>query len=89
MVLMLQTDKPNDYLVASGYTTSLRQFAHEAFAVAGLDLNYHLESVEALKRPADLAYSAMNPARIEADLGWKSQRTVRQIVENMYRNILL
>ena len=88
MVLMLQTDKPADYLIASGYTTSLRQFAHEAFAVAGLDLNYHLESVEALKRPADLAYSAMNPARIKAHLGWSSQRPVSEIVKKMYAEML-
>jgi len=88
MVLMLQSDKPADYLIASGYTTSLRQFAHEAFAVAGLNLDDHLESVEALKRPADLTYSAMNPARIEGDLGWSSQRPVREIVEKMYKEML-
>jgi GDPmannose 4,6-dehydratase len=88
MVLMLQSDKPVDYLIASGYTTSLRQFAHEAFAVAGLNLDDHLESVEALKRPADLTYSAMNPARIEEDLGWSSQRPVREIVEKMYEEML-
>ena len=88
MVLMLQPERPTDYLIASGYTTSLRQFAHEAFAVAGLNLDDHLKSVEALKRPADLAYSAMNPARIKADLGWSSQRPVREIVEKMYEEML-
>jgi len=88
MVLMLQPERPTDYLIASGYTTSLRQFAHEAFAVAGLNLDDHLKSVEALKRPADLTYSAMNPARIEEDLGWSSQRPVREIVEKMYEEML-
>jgi GDPmannose 4,6-dehydratase len=88
MVLMLQPERPADYLIASGCTTSLRQFAQEAFAVAGLNLDDHLESVEALKRPADLTYSAINPARIEGDLGWSSQRPVREIVEKMYEEIL-
>jgi hypothetical protein len=56
----------------------------EAFAAADLDLAEHLVSVESLKRPADLEYSAMKPERIEADLGWRSKRTVREIVEKMY-----
>ena len=86
MALMLQADQPADYLIASGSTTSLRQFAQEAFAVAGLDFAEHLESVEALKRPSDLNYSAINPCRIQAALGWASKRPIREIVEKMYRD---
>jgi GDPmannose 4,6-dehydratase len=88
MVLMLQADQPGDYLIASGTTTSLRQFAQAAFNAAGLDLGDHLESVEGLRRPADLAYSAMNPTEISQALGWKSKRTIREIVEKMYSDIL-
>lgn len=80
---MLQAETPDDYLIASGTTTSLQQFAQAAFAVAGLDLAEHLESVEALKRPADLAYSAMNPCRIPEELGWASSRPIQEIVEKM------
>jgi GDPmannose 4,6-dehydratase len=86
MVAMLQAERPGDYLIASGTTTSLRQFAQEAFAVAELDLAEHLESVEALKRPADLNFSAINPCRIQAELGWVSKRPIREIVEKMYRD---
>ena len=89
MALMLQTEQPADYLIASGTTTSLRDFAQAAFAVADLDMADHLESVEALKRPADLAYSAMNPARIGAQLGWRSNQKVQEIVAKMYHNELL
>jgi len=88
MALMLQADHPADYLIASGSTTSLRDFAQAAFATADLDPANHLESVEALKRPADLIYSAMDPARIEGELGWSSRRPVREIVEKMYRQDL-
>jgi GDPmannose 4,6-dehydratase len=84
MQLMLEADQPGDYLIASGTTTSLRQFAQAAFAVAGLDMAEHLESVEALKRPADLVYSAMDPTHIETELGWVSKRTVAEIVGKMY-----
>jgi GDPmannose 4,6-dehydratase len=85
MVLMLHAEQPADYLIASGTTTSLRAFAQAAFAEAGLDLADHLESVEALKRPADLAYSAMDPSRIAAELGWAANRSVQEIVAKMYR----
>jgi GDPmannose 4,6-dehydratase len=72
-------------LMLSGTTTSLRAFAQAAFAAADLDLADHLESVEALKRPADLAYSAMDPSRIAAQLGWAANRLVQEIVAKMVR----
>jgi GDPmannose 4,6-dehydratase len=86
MALMLQTEQPADYLIASGTTTSLRYFAQAAFSVADLDMADHLETVESLKRPADLSYSAMNPARIAQSLGWSSSRPISEIVEKMYTN---
>ena len=88
MVLMLQAEQPADYLIASGTTTSLRDFAQAAFAAADLDLADHLESVESLKRPADLAYSAMDPNRILVELGWVSNRPIQEIVERMFREEL-
>ena len=88
MHLMLQAEQQSDYLIASGTTTSLRVFAQEAFSAADLDMAEHLESVEALKRPADLAYSAMDPRRIKANLGWVSRRSVSEIVQKMYENKL-
>jgi GDPmannose 4,6-dehydratase len=78
MALMLQAEQP-----------CLRLFAQEAFAAAGLDLADHLESVDALKRPADLAYSAMNPGRIQQKLGWETKRTIPEIVEKMYADALV
>ena len=84
MQLMLQADKASDYLIASGTTSSLRQFAQEAFAAANLDMTEHLESLEALKRPSDLAYSAMDPSNIKGNIGWSSHRPITEIVEKMY-----
>ena len=88
MHLMLQADLPSDYLIASGTTTSLRFFAQEAFAAAGLDIAEHLESVEALKRPTDLGYSGINPSRIKENLGWASNKSIKEIVQKMYSNEL-
>jgi GDPmannose 4,6-dehydratase len=88
MVLMLQAELPDDYLIASGTTTSLRDFAQASFAQADLDLANHLESVESLLRPADLTYSAMQPSRIADRLGWRSHVPVHEIVAKMYQDEL-
>jgi GDPmannose 4,6-dehydratase len=84
MHLMLQAGRPCDYLIASGNTTPLRQFVQDAFNIAGLDINKHLETDESMKRPTDLRYSSMNPSRINKDLGWFSTHSTREIVEKMY-----
>lgn len=88
MRLMLQSERPRDYVIASGTTTSLRQFAREAFSAAGLDISDYLESVNEFKRPSDLKYSAMNPGRIQLELGWHSKRTIREVVDKMFANVL-
>lgn len=84
MHLMLQADKASDYLIASGITTSLRQFVEYAFDAAGLAIDNHLESVNTFMRPADLSYSAMSPDLIREELGWSSSRTAKEIIEKMY-----
>ena len=48
----------------------------------------HLESVEALKRPADLTYSAMDSSQIELKLGWASKVSIEEIVDKMSRDEL-
>lgn len=87
MQLMLKANHPRDFVIASGTTTSLRQFVQEAFTAAELDIAEHLESVDALKRPADLNFSAMEPTRIQVELGWSSKRPIQEIVEKMFRDV--
>lgn len=84
MHLMLQSDEPEDFLIASGRTTSLKSFVDRAFAAAGLRSADHLELDVTMLRPNDLDYSAMNPSRIEKCLGWKAETNLDQIVEKMY-----
>jgi GDPmannose 4,6-dehydratase len=88
MHLMLQAEKPRDYLIASGATTSLRDFVQSAFDVAGLEIDNYLESDDFFKRPADLSYSAVDPSSIKRDLGWSSSRSTQEIVVKMYRGEL-
>jgi GDPmannose 4,6-dehydratase len=84
MHMMLQATEAKDYLIASGKTTSLREFVSFAFAAACLDEGSYLISDSTLLRPSDLKYSAMNPSLIAADLGWAAQITPAEIVHRMY-----
>jgi len=85
---MLQAPKANDYLIASGHTTSLREFVRLAFAAAELEAEPYLVSDATFLRPSDLKYSAMDPSLIEVDLGWKAKITPAEIVQRMYQGSL-
>jgi GDPmannose 4,6-dehydratase len=85
---MLQSPTPKDYLIASGQTISLREFASLAFGLAGLEPDEYLISDDTLFRPSDLEYSAMDPSLIWADLGWKAKVSPAEIVQRMYEGKL-
>ena len=84
MNMMLQSESPVDYLIASGTTTPLRTFVELAFEIAELNIDQFLVLSDDLKRTADLNYSAVNPCFISEQLGWSSKRSVREIVQKMY-----
>lgn len=86
---MLQAPIAKDYLIASGHTTSLREFVRLAFAAAGLEADKHLISDATFLRPSDLKYSSMDPSLIAADLGWKAQISPAEIVQWMYEERLI
>jgi GDPmannose 4,6-dehydratase len=86
---MLQASKANDYLIASGHTTSLREFVRLAFAAAELEAEPYLVSDATFLRPSDLKYSAMDPSLIDIDLGWKAKITLAEIVQRMYDGSLI
>ena len=88
MPKMIQRDCPEDFIIASGSTISLRQFTYAAFNVAGLNPDEHIEISDTLKRPNDINYSAVCPARIKHDIGWYSSRGIDEIVFKMYNDCL-
>jgi GDPmannose 4,6-dehydratase len=89
MHLMLQSKGPKDYLIASGNTTSLRDFVKMAFSAAGLEADPYLINDTSLMRPSDLRYSSMDPSLIYKELGWKAQKVPCEIVEKMYEESLI
>lgn len=82
---MLQQDKPDDYVVASGRLSSLEGFVAAAFGEVGLDWRKHVISDPALMRPTDLAGFAGNPGRAAARLDWRTSVTMPEVAVALVR----
>ncbi|OLN26019.1 GDP-mannose 4,6-dehydratase [Desulfovibrio sp. DV] len=83
MWLMLQRDTPDDFVIATGHTITLRDFVAEAFAALGLDWREHVVVDPELFRPADIAVSRANPAKAERELGWKATMAPADVARAM------
>lgn len=83
MHLLLQQEAPCDYVIATGHTNSLRDFVELAFSAVGLSAGDYLDSDQSLMRPSDLRYSAVDPSRIQLNLGWKATLGLPEIVSRM------
>jgi GDPmannose 4,6-dehydratase len=83
MYLMLQQDVPDDYVVATNRTTTVREFCRIAFAHVGLDYEKHVTVNPAFLRPAEVEVLHGNPAKAEAKLGWKPETSLEQMVQEM------
>jgi GDPmannose 4,6-dehydratase len=83
MWLMLQQDTPDDYVIATGTTTSVRKFCELAFASADLKMENHVKTADAFMRPAEVDVLLGNPDKAHQQLGWRATTTVEQLVSEM------
>lgn len=83
MWLMLQHDRADDFIIATGEANSLEEFVRCAFDALGLDWRDHVVSNSALFRPTDLFWSQGNPAKAERLLGWKPSSTMKEVIRKM------
>ena len=83
MHLMLQQPNPDDYVVATGETHSVREFCEIAFARVGLDYRDFVTSDEQFYRPAEVDVLIGDASKARAALAWSPQYTFRQLVEEM------
>lgn len=83
MWLMLQQDRPNDYVIATGETRSLTEFIDHTFSCLDLDWRKHVQTETALKRPSDIQMICANPSKAMADLGWRAQSRMHDVVRMM------
>jgi GDPmannose 4,6-dehydratase len=78
---MLQRDQPDDFVIATGETHTIAEFAAAAFAHFGLDAAQHIDVDETLFRPSDIAWSCGNPAKAESELGWSAKTKFADLIK--------
>ena len=83
MWMMLQRPSPDDYVVATGVSHSVRDLVEIAFAHAGLDWQRHVRVDPALLRPAEVEHLLGDASKARAELGWRPTVDFRQLVEMM------
>src|SRR4051794_2089901 len=83
MWLMLQQEKPGDYIVATGQTHSVRDFVEAAFAVVNLPPEKYVKRNPAFDRPADPARLVGSPEKIRRELGWQPSGSFADLVREM------
>ncbi len=87
MHLMLQAKKPDDFIIATGETNSLKNFVKLAFDYFGLNYKDYLKYDETLLRPSDVHYSSLDPSKIKKELGWEAETDFKNIIRKMYEEI--
>jgi GDPmannose 4,6-dehydratase len=85
MWLMLQQDSPDDYVIATGQTHSVRELVEIAFAAADLDWKQHVMIDPKLLRPAEVEMLQGDYAKARRELGWKPTVSFRDLIEMMVK----
>ncbi len=83
MWLMLQQERPRDYVIGTGEAHSVREFLEEAFGYAGLDWQEHVRIDERYFRPTDVELLAADTSRARRELGWIPAVSFRELVRIM------
>jgi GDPmannose 4,6-dehydratase len=88
MWLMLQQPEPDDYVIATGETHTVREFLEEVFSYAGLDINQHVKTDKRLFRPHEVPLLLGDPYKAEKQLGWKPKIKFKELAQMMYEEDL-
>ncbi len=83
MWLMLQQSKPEDFVIGTGVTSSVREFCDLAFKVVGKNYRDYVKQDSRFLRPAEVDHLVANPARAQKELGWKPKVNLEQLVTMM------
>ncbi|WP_163649470.1 GDP-mannose 4,6-dehydratase [Modicisalibacter sp. 'Wilcox'] len=83
MWLMLQQDEPDDYVIATGVTTSVRDMCRIAFEHVGLDMEKHVVIDPRFYRPAEVDVLLGNPAKAQQKLGWSAETSLQDMIVEM------
>ena len=85
---MLQADTPDDYVIATGETHSVRELCEVAFGAVGLTMEDHVVLDERFLRPAEVDLLVGDATKAETVLGWERKVGFRELVEMMVESDL-
>ena len=83
MWLMLQQDDPEDFVIATGVTHTVRKCLEIAFDQAGIEIADHVEIDDSLRRPAEVDQLIGDPSKAERILGWTPETSFEQLIRLM------
>lgn len=83
MWLMLQKDVPEDYVIASGRTVTLKYFVEQVFCYLGLNWKDHVKIDNELLRPTDIKANFANPDKAFKNLNWKAKFVIEDIIKEL------
>jgi GDPmannose 4,6-dehydratase len=83
MWLILQQDKPDDYVVGTGETHSVKEFLVEAFHYAGLDWEKHVRIDQRYFRPTEVEVLIANSSKAKKNIGWEPKVHFKELVRIM------
>jgi GDPmannose 4,6-dehydratase len=83
MWLMLQQDVPDDYVIATGKTSSVREMCEIAFSYADLNYQDYVEIDHKLYRPAEVERLLGNPKKAKEKLRWEAKTSMKELIELM------
>ncbi len=83
MWLMLQQDEPDDYVIATNETHSVREFCEETFGYLDLDWKEYVKSDSRYERPSEVELLIGDPAKAKKQLDWEPRVTFKKLVEIM------
>lgn len=83
MWLMLQQDQPEDYVIATGETHSVREFCELAFGYVGLDYRDYVVIDQRFMRPAEVDLLIGDASKARQKLGWQPRTTFPELVQMM------
>lgn len=88
MWMMLQQPKPDDYVVATAETRSVKEFLHTVFDLAKLDVNEHVEIDSRLFRPHEVPHLEGDYSKAKKILGWTPKTSFLELCTEMYESDL-
>jgi len=83
MWLMLQQDKPDDYVCATGETHTIREFCEECFGLLGLDWQKYVKHDERYERPSEVDLLIGDPSKLKKQIGWEPKVKFKELVRIM------